>query len=67
MLNFDKNNTEMSNHQSQAVEAIFGTITSIWLMVPAWLEGVEFVIKMTCLILSGVASYMTIRKLKRKK
>lgn len=58
----------MNHHQgTSGVDAIFGTISSIWLMIPAWLEGVEFTIKMICLLLSGVASYMTINKLKKKK
>lgn len=57
---------DMSNHQQHVAEGIFGTISSIWLMIPAWLDGVEFTVRMVCLVLSGLASYATIRKMKKK-
>lgn len=58
----------MSNHEQQVADGVVGTISSIMLSVPAWLLDVEFALKITCLLLSGVASVVTIFKmLKRKK
>lgn len=57
----------MSNQQQQIAEGVTGTITSIFLSVPAWLLDVEFAMKMLCLILSGIASIFTIVKMLKKK
>lgn len=57
----------MSNHQQQIAEGVTGTVSSILLSVPAWLLNVEFALKMFCLVLSGVASIITIIKMSRKK
>jgi hypothetical protein len=57
----------MSNHQQQVAEGLTGTITSIFLSIPAWLLDVEFAMKMLCLILSGIASVFTIVKMLKKK
>ena len=57
----------MSTNQQQITEGITGTITSIFLSIPAWMLDVEFAVKMFCLLLSGVASVLTIIKLLRKK
>ena len=57
----------MSNHQQQVADGIIGTATSIFLSVPAWLLDVEFAMKMLCLILSGIASVITIVKMLKKK
>jgi hypothetical protein len=57
----------MSNQQQQIAEGITGTITSIFLSIPAWLLDVEFAMKMLCLILSGIASVFTIVKMLKKK
>lgn len=57
----------MSNQQQQITEGITGTITSIFLSIPAWMLDVEFAVKMICLLLSGIASILTIVKLLRKK
>ncbi|CAB4153633.1 hypothetical protein UFOVP636_14 [uncultured Caudovirales phage] len=57
----------MSNHQQQVAEGLTGTITSIFLSIPAWLLDVEFAMKMLCLILSGIASIFTIVKMLKKK
>jgi hypothetical protein len=57
----------MSHNQQQISEGIAGTITSIFLSVPAWMLDVEFAVKMMCLFLSGIASVLTIIKLLRKK
>lgn len=57
----------MSTNQQQIAEGVTGTITSIFLSIPAWLLDVEFAVKMFCLLLSGVASVLTIIKLLRKK
>lgn len=57
----------MSNHQQQIAEGITGTISSILLSVPAWLLDVEFAVKMICLVLSGIASVITIIKMSKKK
>jgi hypothetical protein len=57
----------MSNHQQQIADGVLGTATSIFLSVPAWLLNVEFAMKMLCLILSGVASIITIIKMLKKK
>lgn len=56
----------MSTNQQQIAEGVTGTITSIFLSIPAWLLDVEFAVKMFCLLLSGVASVLTIIKLLRK-
>lgn len=58
---------EMSNHQQQIAEGVTGTISSILLSVPAWLLDVEFAVKMICLVLSGIASVITIIKMSKKK
>lgn len=57
----------MSNQQQQVAEGLTGTITSIFLSIPAWLLDVEFAMKMLCLILSGIASVFTIAKMVKKK
>jgi hypothetical protein len=57
----------MSNQQQQIAEGVTGTITSIFLSIPAWLLDVEFAMKMLCLILSGIASVFTIVKMLKKK
>ena len=57
----------MSNHQQQIAEGVTGTITSIFLSIPAWLLDVEFAMKMLCLILSGIASVFTIVKMLKNK
>ena len=57
----------MSNHQQQIAEGITGTISSILLSIPAWLLDVEFAVKMVCLVLSGIASVITIIKMSKKK
>lgn len=57
----------MSNHQQQIAEGVTGTISSILLAVPAWLLDVEFAVKMICLVLSGIASIITIIKMSKKK
>ena len=57
----------MSNHQQQIAEGIAGSISSILLSIPAWLLDVEFAVKMVCLILSGIASVVTIFKMSKKK
>jgi hypothetical protein len=57
----------MSNHQQQIAEGVTGTITSIFLSIPAWLLDVEFAMKMLCLVLSGIASIFTIVKMLKKK
>jgi hypothetical protein len=55
----------MSNHEQQVADGVVGTISSIMLSVPAWLLDVEFALKITCLLLSGVASIVTIYKMLR--
>ena len=57
----------MSNHQQQIAEGVAGTISSILLSIPAWLLDVEFAVKMFCLLLSGVASVLTIIKMLKTK
>ena len=57
----------MSNHQQQIAEGVTGTISSILLSIPAWLLNVEFAVKMICLVLSGIASVITIIKMSKKK
>lgn len=57
----------MSNHQQQIAEGVTGTISSILLSIPAWLLDVEFAVKMVCLVLSGIASVITIIKMSKKK
>ena len=57
----------MSNHQQQIAEGVTGTISSILLSVPAWMVDVEFALKIICLILSGVASVITIYKMNKKR
>lgn len=57
----------MSNQQQQVAEGFAGTITSIFLSIPAWLLDVEFAMKMLCLVLSGIASIITIVKMLKKK
>jgi hypothetical protein len=57
----------MSNQQQQIAEGVTGTITSIFLSIPAWLLDVEFAMKMLCLVLSGIASIFTIVKMLKKK
>ena len=57
----------MSNHQQQIAEGVTGTISSILLSIPAWLLDVEFAVKMFCLLLSGVASVLTIIKMLKTK
>ena len=57
----------MSNHEQQIADGVVGTISSIMLSVPAWLLDVEFALKITCLLLSGVASVITIYKMLKRK
>ena len=57
----------MSNHQQQVFDGVVGSTTSIFLSIPAWLLDVEFAMKMLCLILSGIASVITIVKMLKKK
>jgi hypothetical protein len=57
----------MSNHQQQIAEGVTGTISSILLSVPAWMLDVEFALKIFCLVLSGIASVITIIKMSKKK
>ena len=57
----------MSNHQQQVAEGITGTVSSILLSVPAWMLGVEFALKIFCLLLSAVASIFTIYKMRKSK
>jgi hypothetical protein len=57
----------MSNNQQQIAEGVTGTISSILLSVPAWMVDVEFALKIICLILSGVASVITIYKMNKKR
>ena len=57
----------MSNHQQQIAEGVTGTISSILLSIPAWMLDVEFAVKMVCLVLSGIASVVTIIKMSKKK
>jgi hypothetical protein len=56
----------MSSKQEIA-EGVTGTISSILLSVPAWMVDVEFALKIICLILSGVASVITIYKMNKKR
>jgi flagellar biosynthesis component FlhA len=58
---------DMSNHQQQIAEGVTGTISSILLSVPAWMLDIEFALKIICLILSGVASVITIYKMNKKR
>jgi hypothetical protein len=57
----------MSSNQQQIAEGVTGTISSILLSVPAWMLDVEFALKIICLILSGVASVITIYKMNKKR
>jgi len=57
----------MSNHQQQVAEGVTGTVSSILLSVPAWMLDIEFALKIICLILSGVASVITIYKMNKKR
>jgi len=57
----------MSNHQQQIAEGVTGTVSSILLSVPAWMLDIEFALKIICLILSGVASVITIYKMNKKR
>jgi hypothetical protein len=57
----------MSNSQQQIAEGVTGTISSILLSVPAWMLDIEFALKIICLILSGVASVITIYKMNKKR
>jgi hypothetical protein len=57
----------MSSNQQQIAEGVTGTISSILLSVPAWMVDVEFALKIVCLILSGVASVITIYKMNKKR
>jgi len=56
----------MSSKQ-QIAEGVTGTISSILLSVPAWMLDIEFALKIICLILSGVASVITIYKMNKKR
>jgi len=53
----------MSNHEQQIADGVIGTVSSIMLSIPAWLLDVEFALKIVCLILSGIASIITIAKM----
>jgi hypothetical protein len=57
----------MSTNQQQIAEGVTGTVSSILLSVPAWMVDVEFALKIVCLILSGVASVITIYKMNKKR
>jgi hypothetical protein len=57
----------MSSNQQQIAEGVTGTISSILLSVPAWMLDIEFALKIICLILSGVASIITIYKMNKKR
>jgi hypothetical protein len=57
----------MSSNQQQIAEGVTGTVSSILLSVPAWMVDVEFALKIVCLILSGVASVITIYKMNKKR
>lgn len=57
----------MSSNQQQVAEGVTGTISSILLSVPAWMVDVEFALKIICLLLSAVASVITIYKMNKKR
>jgi hypothetical protein len=57
----------MSSNQQQIAEGVTGTVSSILLSVPAWMLDIEFALKIICLILSGVASVITIYKMNKKR
>jgi len=57
----------MSNSQQQIAEGVTGTVSSILLSVPTWMVDVEFALKIVCLILSGIASVITIYKMRKKR
>ena len=57
----------MSSKEQQIAEGVTGTISSILLSVPAWMLDIEFALKIICLILSGVASVITIYKMNKKR
>jgi hypothetical protein len=57
----------MSNSQQQIAEGVTGTVSSILLSVPAWMVDVEFALKIVCLILSGIASVITIYKMNKRR
>jgi hypothetical protein len=57
----------MSSKEQQIAEGVTGTVSSILLSVPAWMLDIEFALKIICLILSGVASVITIYKMNKKR
>jgi hypothetical protein len=55
------------SQQQRIAEGATGAISSILLNIPAWMLGVEFALKIFCLLLSAAASIFTIYKMYKKK